>query len=112
MKSIAPVLLLLVPQALAGAYSLADTYQGANFFDTFQFFTEADPTHGRVHVSFPLIRHTLPVDDDPSLLKVTMFRRPLLCPAAWPQYLGVILSSVWTTPHSWTRVGLDVIRSE
>ena len=50
MQPIAPVLLLLLlaPRALAGEYSLADTYQGDDFFDTFQFFTEADPTHGRV----------------------------------------------------------------
>ncbi|KAH8984634.1 endo-beta-glucanase [Lactarius akahatsu] len=49
MKTIAPLLLLflLAPQALARTYSVADTYQGANFFDTFQFFTGADPTHGR-----------------------------------------------------------------
>ncbi|KAI9433326.1 endo-beta-glucanase [Lactarius indigo] len=55
MKTIAPIFFLffLAPQTLARMYSVADTYQGANFFNTFQFFTGADPTHGRVHVSSP-----------------------------------------------------------
>ncbi|SRR6266404_8200293 len=51
MKSNLLFALLVLPQVLAREYSLADSYQGANFFDTFQFFTGADPTHGRVHVS-------------------------------------------------------------
>ncbi|KAI9510995.1 2 beta-glucan [Russula earlei] len=42
----------LVPlpnHALAGQYSLEDTYQGANFFSMFQFAAGSDPTHGRVN---------------------------------------------------------------
>ncbi|KAH9962451.1 endo-beta-glucanase [Russula dissimulans] len=30
-------------------YSILDTYQGPDFFSMFQFFTAADPTHGRVN---------------------------------------------------------------
>ena len=57
MKHFVPFLLLplLAPQVLAGTYSLSDSYQEANFFDMFQFFTDADPTNGRVHVSSPCI---------------------------------------------------------
>jgi len=40
--------ILLIP-SLARQYSLTDSYQGANFFSAFQFFTGADPTHGRVN---------------------------------------------------------------
>ena len=78
MKPFVPFLLLLpllAPQVLAGTYFLSDSYQGANFFDMFQFFTDADPTNGRVHVYSPC---TLPIDADPSLPKVTMFRWKLL----------------------------------
>jgi hypothetical protein len=45
---------LLIP-SLARQYSLADSYQGANFFSAFQFFTGADPTHGRVYELFSLL---------------------------------------------------------
>ncbi|KAI9345808.1 beta-1,3-1,4-glucanase, partial [Zopfochytrium polystomum] len=32
----------------AGAYTLVDTFAGPNFFDNFDFFSAADPTHGTV----------------------------------------------------------------
>ncbi|KAH9987929.1 2 beta-glucan [Russula compacta] len=41
--------LLLMTPTLAQQYSVVDTYQGANFFSMFQFFTGADPTNGRVN---------------------------------------------------------------
>jgi len=43
------VLSLLIHPALAGQYSISDSYQGSSFFPKFQFFTGADPTHGRVN---------------------------------------------------------------
>ncbi|KAI0260897.1 2 beta-glucan [Gloeopeniophorella convolvens] len=51
MKSFVSILLpvLAASPALAWKYSLADTYEGNNFFSNFQFFTGADPTHGRVN---------------------------------------------------------------
>lgn len=46
---------LLIPSLLSFAarslaqYTLQDTFSGANFFDGFDFFTGADPTHGFVN---------------------------------------------------------------
>ena len=47
--SVSPLLLLLLhlPQCLAG-YTIVDDYSGVNFFDNFEAFSDADPTHGFV----------------------------------------------------------------
>jgi len=41
--------LLLVSQGVQGAYQLATSFQGTNFFDGWDFWTTADPTHGYVN---------------------------------------------------------------
>ena len=43
--------------ALAGNYSISDTYQGDDFLTQFDYFTDDDPTHGYVCV-YPVV-HTL-----------------------------------------------------
>lgn len=37
-------------------YSLKDTYSGSSFFDNFEYFTAADPTHGFVQYVFPQVK--------------------------------------------------------
>jgi hypothetical protein len=40
--------ILLAGSANAGTYKVTELYQGASFFSGFSFFSQADPTHGRV----------------------------------------------------------------
>ncbi|KAF2837543.1 glycoside hydrolase family 16 protein [Patellaria atrata CBS 101060] len=37
-------------------YTISDTYRGTSFFNNFNFFTAADPTHGYVHSTSAIIR--------------------------------------------------------
>jgi hypothetical protein len=41
-------ILLLAGSANAGTYKVTDSYHGASFFSGFSFFSQVDPTHGRV----------------------------------------------------------------
>jgi hypothetical protein len=40
--------ILLAGSAHAATYKAIDTFQGDSFFSGFSFFSQADPTHGRV----------------------------------------------------------------
>ena len=57
MVSITAVLLLksaLLSTSVMAGYTLKDSYKGNTFFDKFNFFTDADPTHGYVdYISKP-----------------------------------------------------------
>src|SRR6267142_6231379 len=94
------LLTLSISSSSAGPYSLVDSYQGGNFFSTFQFFTGADPTHGRVYARFLFVFCSLPHYDE-NIPKVIMFRKTSLNRGAWPPCPErVTLSSAQTTPHS------------
>ena len=56
--------------ALARQYSILDTYQGSNFFSMFQFFTAADPTHGRMYVLLSWLRPSSPHRDEMTLTAI------------------------------------------
>lgn len=47
-KSLLIASLLALPGCMAAKYTLADTYNGTNFFSKFDFFTGGDPTDGWV----------------------------------------------------------------
>lgn len=46
--SLFPLALCLSTSVYAQTYTQKNRWQGSNFFDAFNFFTEADPTHGFV----------------------------------------------------------------
>jgi hypothetical protein len=52
MKSTSTLTILLstflVGSVRTATYSVADIFQGESFFSEFSFFSQADPTHGRV----------------------------------------------------------------
>lgn len=43
------ILLLFARSVRAASYDISDTFQGNSFFSGFSFFSDADPTHGRVN---------------------------------------------------------------
>lgn len=45
-------LAVIVPGLSHAKYVLDSTYDASNFFDEFNFFTDADPTHGPGHVNY------------------------------------------------------------
>jgi hypothetical protein len=47
-STIALSIFLAAGSARAATYNVFDSFQGASFFSGFSFFSQADPTHGRV----------------------------------------------------------------
>lgn len=48
LSQLAASAILTFVSSVNGAYTLQDDYSGTNFFSMFDFFTDADPTHGYV----------------------------------------------------------------